>query len=216
MVIIQRQRKLRDYQTAKRLEFQWKSIDWNKAEIYVNRSQVRIAKATQDKKWNTVKRLQYLLTHSYYAKALAVRKVTTNKGKNTSGIDKELWSTPASKMRGVLSLTDKNYKAKPLRRIFIEKKGKKAKRPLGIPCMYDRAMQALYALALDPVSEVTADTKSFGFRKGRAVRMPVNIFSQHYQEDTVRNGCLKAISRGVLTTSATNGSLKIFLWISRC
>lgn len=153
---------------SKTLEIQWKSINWNEAETYVNRLQVRIAKATQDKKWNTVKRLQYLLTHSYYAKALAVRKITTNKGKNTSGVDKELWSTPASKMRGVLSLTDKNYKAKPLRRVFIEKKGKKAKRPLGIPCMYDRAMQALYALALDPVSEVTADTKSFGFRKGRS------------------------------------------------
>lgn len=150
-----------------RLEFQWKSIDWKKAENEVNRLQVRIAKATQEQKWNTVKRLQYLLTHSYYAKALAVRKVTTNKGKNTSGVDKELWTTTASKMRAVLSLTDKNYKAKPLRRVFIEKKGKKAKRPLGIPCMYDRAMQALYALALDPVSEVTADTKSFGFRKNR-------------------------------------------------
>lgn len=150
------------------LRFQWQSIDWNKAESYVNRLQVRIAKATQEKKWNTVKRLQYLLTHSYYAKALAVRKVTTNKGKNTSGVDKELWSTPASKMTAVLSLTDKNYKAKPLRRVFIEKKGKKTKRPLGIPCMYDRAMQALYALALDPVAEVTADTKSFGFRKGRS------------------------------------------------
>lgn len=151
-----------------KLEFQWKTIDWKTAENEVNRLQVRIAKATQEKKWNTVKRLQYLLTHSYYAKALAVRKITTNKGKNTSGVDKELWSTPASKMRGVLSLTDKNYKAKPLRRVFIEKKGKKAKRPLGIPCMYDRAMQALYALALDPISEVTADTKSFGFRKGRS------------------------------------------------
>lgn len=152
---------------SRTLEFQWKSIDWKEAETYVNRLQVRIAKATQEKKWNTVKRLQYLLTHSYYAKALAVRKVTTNKGKKTSGVDKELWQTPASKMRAVLSLTDKGYKAKPLRRVYIEKKGKKAKRPLGIPTMYDRAMQALYALALDPVSEVTADTKSFGFRKGR-------------------------------------------------
>jgi RNA-directed DNA polymerase len=150
-----------------KLEFQWKTIDWKKAENEVNRLQIRIAKATQKKKWNTVKRLQYLLTHSYYAKALAVRKVTTNKGRNTSGVDKELWTTTASKMRAVLSLTDKNYKSKPLRRVFIEKKGKKAKRPLGIPCMYDRAMQALYALALDPVSEVTADTKSFGFRKNR-------------------------------------------------
>ena len=153
-----------------KLEFQWKTIDWKKAENEVNRLQIRITKATQEKKWNTVKRLQYLLTHSYYAKALAVRKVTTNKGRNTSGVDKELWTTTASKMRAVLSLTDKNYKSKPLRRVFIEKKGKKAKRPLGIPCMYDRAMQALYALALDPVSEVTADTKSFGFRKNRCTQ----------------------------------------------
>ena len=63
------------------LEARWKSIDWNKAEAEVNGLQVRIAKATQEKKWNTVKRLQYLLTHSYHAKLLAVRKVTTNKGK---------------------------------------------------------------------------------------------------------------------------------------
>ena len=155
---------------AAALEYQWKSIDWKKAEAEVNRLQTRIAKATQEKKWNTVKRLQYLLTHSYYAQALAGRKVTTNKGKKTPGVDGEVWSTPAAKMRGVLTLTDKGYQAKPLRRVFIEKKGKKAKRPLGIPCMYDRAMQALYALALDPVSETTADTKSFGFRKGRCAQ----------------------------------------------
>lgn len=148
------------------LEHQWKSIDWKKAEAEVSRLQARIAKATQEKKWNTVKRLQYLLSHSYYAKALAVRKVTTNKGKHTPGIDKELWNTPAVKMRNVLILTDKGYKAKPLRRVFIEKPGKKKKRPLGIPCMYDRAMQALYALALDPVSETTADEKSFGYPIG--------------------------------------------------
>lgn len=153
---------------AEQLEKQWKNIDWKKAEFEVNRLQIRIAKAVQEKKLGTVKRLQYLLTHSFYAKALAVRKVTTNKGKNTSGVDKELWTTPASKMRAVLSLTDKNYKAKPLRRVFIEKKGKRAKRPLGIPCMYDKAMQALYALALEPVAETTADTRSFGFRKGRS------------------------------------------------
>lgn len=155
---------------TQQLEQQWKTIDWKNAEQEVNRLQARIAKATQEEKWNDVKRLQYLLTHSYYAKALAVRKVTTNKGRNTAGVDGEKWSTPASKMKAVLSLTDKHYKAKPLRRVYIDKKNKKAKRPLSIPCMYDRAMQALYALALDPVAEVTADTKSFGFRKGRCAQ----------------------------------------------
>ena len=152
---------------AAKLAFQWHNVNWKKAEAEVNRLQARIAKATKEKKWNTVKRLQYLLTHSYYAKLLAVRKVTTNKGKNTPGIDKKRWNTPAQKMWAVLSLTDKHYKASPLRRVYIDKKNKKAKRPLGIPTMYDRAMQALYALALDPVAETTADAYSFGFRKGR-------------------------------------------------
>ena len=76
---------------AAKLAFQWNHVDWKKAEAEVNRLQARIAKATKEKKWNTVKRLQYLLTHSYYAKLLAVQKVTTNKGKNTPGIDKQRW-----------------------------------------------------------------------------------------------------------------------------
>lgn len=152
---------------SKQLEIQWKSTDWKKAETEVNRLQARIVKATQQKNWNSVKRLQYLLTHSFYAKAIAVKRVTTNKGKKTAGVDGELWSTAPQKMKAVLSLTDKGYKASPLRRVYIDKKDKKKKRPLGIPTMYDRAMQALYAMALDPVSEATADTKSFGFRKGR-------------------------------------------------
>jgi len=150
------------------LSQKWDLTDWKKVEQQVNRLQVRIAKASINKKQNEVKRLQYLLTHSFYTKLLAVKKVTTNKGKNTSGIDGEQWSTPASKMKAVLRLTDKGYKAKPLKRVYIEKKGKKEKRPLGIPTMYDRAMQALYALALDTVSESMADNKSFGFRKGRS------------------------------------------------
>ncbi|MDR1541830.1 MAG: reverse transcriptase N-terminal domain-containing protein, partial [Clostridiales bacterium] len=152
---------------AARLAGQWKSIDWKHAESEVNRLQARIAKVAQEKKRNTVKRLQYLLTHSHYAKLLAVRKVTTNKGKKTPGVDKALWNSPAQKMNAALSLTDKGCKASPLRRTYIDKKSKKAKRPLGIPAMYDRAMQALYELALDQVSEVTTDKHSFGFRKGR-------------------------------------------------
>lgn len=154
----------------KTLSRQWETIDWGKAEKEVNRLQARIAKAVREKKWHTAKRLQYLLTHSYYAKVLAVRKVISNRGKRTAGIDKELWRSPSAKMRGVLRLTDKGYKAKPLRRVYIEKPGKKKKRPLGIPCMYDRAMQALYALGLDPVSETLADSKSLGFRKGRSAQ----------------------------------------------
>ena len=129
-----------------------------------------LSRQLSKKDYNAVKRLQYLLTHSFYAKALAVKRVVTNDGRKTPGVDGVLWNTPAKKMKAVLSLTDKGYRARPLRRVYIEKKDKKKKRPLGIPTMYDRAMQALYALALEPVAETTADGKSFGFRKGRCAQ----------------------------------------------
>lgn len=79
-------------------------------------------------------------------------------------------------MKAVLTLSDKHYKAKPFRRVYIEKKGKNKKRPLGIPTMYDRAMQTLYALALEPVAETTGDHISFGFRKEEVLKMPVNRY----------------------------------------
>ena len=71
---------------------QWESIDWIQVGKDFNRLQTRIAKATVKGDKNKVKRLQYLLTHSFYAKAYSVKKVTSNKGKSTSGIDKKLWS----------------------------------------------------------------------------------------------------------------------------
>jgi RNA-directed DNA polymerase len=156
--------------TNVKLKSQWNSIDWKKIEEHVNRLQTRIAKAVKNEKWSLVKRLQHLLTHSYYAKLLSVKTITQNKGKRTAGIDGETWSSPEAKMKAALSLTDKKYAAKPLRRVYIEKPGSKKKRPLGIPTMYDRAMQALYALALSPIAETTGDKRSFGFRKFRSAQ----------------------------------------------
>jgi RNA-directed DNA polymerase len=150
------------------LRIQWNNIDWRNVEKHVNRLQIRIAKAVKERKWHIAKRLQYLLTHSYYAKLLAIKNTTQNKGKRTAGVDGETWSSPETKMKAVLRLTDKEYKAKPLRRVFIEKHGSKKKRPLGIPTIYDRTMQSLYALALDPIAETTGDRASFGFRKFRS------------------------------------------------
>ncbi|MCD4808575.1 MAG: group II intron reverse transcriptase/maturase, partial [Methanosarcinales archaeon] len=154
--------------TNVQLRNQWNSIDWKKVEKHVNRLQVRITKAVIEGKWWLVNRLQYLLTHSYFAKLLATRNTNQNKGKRTAGIDGETWSSPEAKMKAALSLTDRRYKAKPLKRIYIEKYGTTKKRPLGIPTMYDRTMQSLYALALEPVAEVTGDQRSFGFRKFRS------------------------------------------------
>jgi RNA-directed DNA polymerase len=150
--------------TDQKLARQWNSIDWKVIEYKVNRLQTRIAKATKDKKWNLVKRLTYLITHSYFAKLLSVRIVTQNRGKRTAGIDGELWTSASDKMQAAINLSDQHYRAYPLRRIYIPKPGKTSKRPLSIPTMRDRSMQALYALGLQPVAETTADTRSFGFR----------------------------------------------------
>lgn len=155
---------------AEALEQQWNNIDWKTAEHEVNRMQTKIAKACSEKKWSLVKKLQYLITRSFYAKAVAVKRVTTNRGKRTAGIDGELWNTASSKMRAILELNIVGYKAMPLKRVYIDKSGKKEKRPLGIPTMKDRAMQALYLMTLEPISEMLADTKSFGFRRGRCAQ----------------------------------------------
>ncbi len=150
------------------VQIAWDVIEWHRVITNVNKLQFRIAKAVKEEKRHLVKRLQYLLKNSFFAKLLSVLKVTSNKGKRTPGIDGILWKTSERKLKAALSLTNKSYKAKPLKRTFIEKKGKKKKRPLGIPTMYDRAMQALHALTLEPVSEITADRSSFGFRKFRS------------------------------------------------
>lgn len=148
----------------------WDSIDWYHAKNLVNRLQLRIAKAVKDEKRHLARRLQHLLKNSFFAKLLAVLRVTSNKGKRTPGIDGVLWKTPKQKLQASKNLTSKKYRASPLKRTYIEKKGKNKKRPLGIPTMYDRTMQALYALTLEPIAETTADKVSFGFRKYRAAQ----------------------------------------------
>ncbi len=73
-------------------------------------------------------------------------------------------------MQAALNLTDRQYHAQPLRRVYIPKPGKATKRPISIPTMDDRAVQALYALALQPIAETTADARSFGFRLFRSAQ----------------------------------------------
>ena len=147
----------------------WHAIDWQQAHAHVRRLQARIVKATQDGRWNKVKSLQHLLTRSFYAKAIAVKRVTENKGKNTPGVDGVLWQTPQDKWNAITDLQQRGYHPQPLRRIYIPKgNDPKKKRPLGIPTLKDRAMQALYLIALEPIAETTGDPNSYGFRKERA------------------------------------------------
>jgi len=150
-------------------EVDWHSIDWTRAHQTTKRLQMRIAKAVREGRWGKVKALQWLLTHSFYSKAIAVKRVTENQGKRTPGVDRVTWDSPESKAKAVRSLKRRGYKPQPLRRVFIPKANGKM-RPLGIPTMKDRAMQALYLLALEPISETRADPNSYGFRPGRASR----------------------------------------------
>ena len=145
----------------------WHAIDWSSVNQNVRRLQARIVKATKEKRWGKVKALQRLLTHSFSGKALAVRRVTENQGKHTPGVDRVVWNTPQKKLNAIYSLRQRDYHPQPSRRISIPKRNGK-KRPLGIPAMKCRAMQALYLLALQPVAETTADPNSYGFRTGRS------------------------------------------------
>lgn len=147
----------------------WDAIDWRRVASEVERLQMRIAKAVREKRWGKVKALQWLLTHSFYAKLWAVRRVVTNRGKRTPGIDGIVWRSPRQKLAAVRSIRRKGYRPLPLRRLYIPKKNSGKKRPLSIPTMTDRAQQALYLLALNPVAETLADPNSYGFRLRRSV-----------------------------------------------
>lgn len=147
-------------------DMEWHTIQWRAVHVTVRRLQARIVKATKEGRWGKVKALQRLLTHSFSGKALAVRRVTENQGNKTPVVDRVVWDTPEKKMRAVYALKARGYTPRPLRRVYIPKSNGK-RRPLGIPTMRDRAMQALYLLALDPIAETTADPNSYGFRKER-------------------------------------------------
>ena len=146
----------------------WDRINWKRAERNVERLQARIVKATQEGRGGKVKALQHLLTRSFSGKALAVRRVTTNRGKGTPGVDGEIWRTPDQKSTAVHELRRRSYRPQPLRCVYIPKSGNKKMRPLSIPVMKDRAMQALYLQALNPIAETTGDKNSYGFRPRRS------------------------------------------------
>ena len=100
----------------------WEEINWNQAETEVKRLQMRIAKAVREKRHGKVKALQWILTHSFSAKLLAVKRVTSSTGAHTPGVDGVKWKTPKQKMNAARSLQRRGYHPLPLRRIYIPKK----------------------------------------------------------------------------------------------
>lgn len=174
---------------------EWHGIPWYQTERNVRRLQARIVKATQEKRWGKVKALQRLLTHSFSSKALAVRRVTENQGQKTPGVDKVTWDTPEKKARAIHDLKARGYHPQPLRRVYIPKSNG-AQRPLSIPTMKDRAMQALYLLALQPVAETLADPHSYGFRPERCTADAIvychTLFSNKRGAEWVLEGDIKS------------------------
>lgn len=144
----------------------WHQIDWRFVHGQVRGLQIRIAKALEDRDWRRLRTLQRFLVRSFSGRCLAVRRVTESTGRRTAGVDGETWSTPESKWNAIQQLNGRGYQPLPLRRVYIPKRNGKM-RPLGIPTMHDRAMQALYLLALEPVAETLADKNSYGFRRER-------------------------------------------------
>ena len=143
----------------------WRTIDWDKMEDQLLRTQQRLARAAYSRDFEAVIALQKQIVRSLPAKVLAVRHVVQINSE--AGVDGVRWKSDAEKMRAALSLTSRGYHAKPYRRIIVTERGKE--RRIHIPVAYDKAMQVLYAYSLDPVAESTADRKSFAFRKGRSM-----------------------------------------------
>ena len=182
----------------------WEQANWSSIDAEVKRLQMRIAKAVREGRWGKVNALQRLLTRSHSGKMLAVKRVTGNSGKKTPGVDGRTWLTPAGRWKGMLSLRHRGYRSMPLRRVYIPKSNGK-RRPLGIPCMRCRAMQALWKLALEPVAETLADPNSYGFRPERSTADAIEHASPPYHSAVLRSGSWRGTSEVVLTTSATPG-----------
>jgi RNA-directed DNA polymerase len=203
-----------------RTQSKWNSINWLKCEVAVQKLQARIVKAQKEGRHNKVKALQWTLTHSFYAKALAVKRVTSNKGSETAGVDMVTWETSDAKMCAIADMKRKGYTPQPLRRIHIKKSNGKL-RPLGIPTMKDRAMQALYLMALDPVAETMADSHSFGFRKERStadaiqqcfINLSKKVSPQWILEGDIQ-GCFDHISHDWLLENVSMDKVILKKWL---
>lgn len=154
---------------------EWHSVNWREANRKVRNLRRRIFKATQNGDKRKIRNLQRLMLKSYSNILLAVRKVTQdNAGKKTAGIDRVLVKTPKARMELVTDLaTHADWKPKPSRRVYIPKNNGK-ERPLGIPTIKDRCMQAIVKNALEPNWEAQFEGISYGFRVGRSTHDALN------------------------------------------
>ena len=151
-----------------KLMMEWNEIPWNQIQRKVFKLQKRIYRAASRGDKVLARGLQRILIKSWYAKLLCVRQVTQlNQGKKTAGVD-GVKAIPPSKRLSMARKLKLTGKAEPVKRIWIPKPGRTEKRPLGIPTLEDRAVQALVKMALEPEWEATFEPTSYGFRPGRS------------------------------------------------
>lgn len=204
----------------------WSNIDWIKINKIVNNIQCRIFIAKQQGNFRKLRKLQNLLLSSKANILLAVRQVClSNSGSNTPGVDKKVYATPKERMELALQLfkTPLNkWNPAPVKRIYI-KKSKGQLRPLGIPTLSDRAIQAIVRNALEPEWEATFEPSSYGFRKGRSAHDAIvylhNVCnsksSKHWILDADIKGCFDNISHTFLMNQISNFPAKelILKWL---
>ena len=163
----------------------WHTIDWYAVHRTVRRLQARIVKAVQAGRWGKVRALQHLLTHSFSGKALAVKRVTNNDGRRTPGVDGVIWDTPEKKARAIEELRQRGYRARRCgASTFRRTDGTNRLRPLSIPTMHDRAMQALYLLASIPSRRLWAIRTPMAFVPSDPPRMRSSNASMCWPESS--------------------------------
>jgi RNA-directed DNA polymerase len=192
----------------------WHDVNWRKANRIVRQLRQRIFKATQNGDIKRVRSLQRLMLRSYSNVLLSVRKATQdNQGKKTAGVDRVLVKTPLQRMKltNDLATNNKEWQPKPTRRVYIPKSNGK-KRPLGIPTIRDRCLQAIVKNALEPYWEAKFEGCSYGFRPGRSVHDAISKIylstcphrTKKWIVDADISGCFDNIDHSKLMESIGN------------
>ena len=144
---------------SRRPRWHWHQSNWRRAHRHVRRLQIRIVQAEQEGKRRKVRALPHMLTRSWSGRAVAVKRVTTTRGKRTPGGDHVTGDTPEQKAQAVADQQQQSGRPLPRRRIALPKSNG-GTRYRGSPTMRARARQALHVLALEPVAETRADPNS--------------------------------------------------------
>src|SRR5690348_11240334 len=188
----------------------WKTIDWKKANRTVRNLRQRIFRATQEGNLKKVRSLQKLMLKSYSNRLVSVRRVAQiNAGKNTPGVDKLVIKTPAARGRMVDALAHYSlWQAKPARRVYIPKSNNK-RRPLGIPVIIDRCLQAMVKNALEPSWEARFEGTSYGFRPGRSTHDAIEKIFVLARPNKTKKWVLDADIRGAFDHISHDYLLKV-------